>query len=247
MERTEQNLKDLQVVEDLPTVHAVPYTSSSQKKTSSKKCFRCGKFNHLPSDCRFKNAECFKCSKRGHIATMCMEKGKKPFNSGFGNNRRSAMNHVVLDDTSVTENQPIDDCIPEDENIYSIYTLQHNKVKPFQVIIKLNGLPVPMEIDTGASLTIINEPIFTALQKHDNTIRLQNTSVKFRTYGGNTFEPLGVINLLVHYRQQELKKPIFVVSGNAPCLMGRDFIDIVAVKLFGNILLYCSQFHGKVK
>ena len=40
-------------------------------------CWRCGKHNHRPNDCRFKNAQCNFCHKKGHIAPACLSKAKR--------------------------------------------------------------------------------------------------------------------------------------------------------------------------
>ena len=73
-----------------------------------------------------------------------------------------------------------------------------------------------MEMDTGASLSIINELVFNKLQDNDNRLTLNDTSVKFRTYNNNSIKPLGAIDVLVEYKSQSLKHPVFVVKGEAP-------------------------------
>ena len=44
----------------------------------NKLCYRCGRSNHTPADCRFRDAECHNCGKKGHIAPACRGKSKKP-------------------------------------------------------------------------------------------------------------------------------------------------------------------------
>ena len=36
-------------------------------------CFRCGKTNHSPEKCYYKDQKCRACGKRGHIAKMCRQ------------------------------------------------------------------------------------------------------------------------------------------------------------------------------
>ena len=45
-----------------------------QKPKEFQPCYRCGKNNHMPTQCRFISAICNKCGKRGHIAPACKTK-----------------------------------------------------------------------------------------------------------------------------------------------------------------------------
>ena len=41
---------------------------------SPRSCYRCGKGNHSPAVCHFKDAKCHECGKKGHIASVCRSK-----------------------------------------------------------------------------------------------------------------------------------------------------------------------------
>lgn len=45
-------------------------------KGKKKKCFRCGKEDHKPDDCRHKTTKCRYCEKQGHIDSACYKKQK---------------------------------------------------------------------------------------------------------------------------------------------------------------------------
>ena len=45
-----------------------------QKPKEFQPCYRCGKNNHMPTQCRFISAICNKCGKGGHIAPACKTK-----------------------------------------------------------------------------------------------------------------------------------------------------------------------------
>ena len=129
-----------------------------------------------------------------------------------------------------------------DQNVYSIYTITHKRVKPLQVIVKLNDIPVKMEIDTGASLTLINQSIFVDLQRENKNVVLQETPVKFRTYSGDTMVPLGVVDVDVEYLNQVMKQPVFVVPGNSPWLIGRDWLSVM--KLNWSDIFFSTTSHS---
>ena len=54
-----------------------------------------------------------------------------------------------------------------EEEIHSIFTLAHKRIKPIKTVVSINGVSIEMEIDTGASLSIINEKAFEKLQNCD--------------------------------------------------------------------------------
>ena len=45
-----------------------------RNSTDNKQCFRCGKIDHAPDDCYFKNTKCNDCGKIGHICHKCEQK-----------------------------------------------------------------------------------------------------------------------------------------------------------------------------
>ena len=55
------------------TIQAIKSQSPIRKKVSAqeKPCYRCGKTNHAPQQCHFKDAVCHKCNKKGHISKVC--------------------------------------------------------------------------------------------------------------------------------------------------------------------------------
>ena len=64
LESAVQNLKTLQGSQLLPSeeIHKVDKTVSTHVS-----CFRCGKSNHLPFNCRFKTARCYNCGHKGSL------------------------------------------------------------------------------------------------------------------------------------------------------------------------------------
>ena len=210
------NLKEihLEVVAEVHTVTQKSQSSASfsrnpqsSRSSAYNKCARYGKSNHHENYCRFKNVECFKCKKRGHISSMCLNKDNGIQKSDIFKPDSQQHTHYVTND-GATGNE-----VHTDNEIYAIYTISHKRIKPLRVMPKLNGVPVNMEIDTGASLSIINLEVFENLKMRDGTIKLEETPIRFRTYGGETLKPEGVINVLVEYTGQSIQQPIYVVPG----------------------------------
>ena len=70
MEAAERETKALKPAAS--TIHKFASQDSRRKERSS--CYRCGRSNHGPADCRFREADCRNCGKKGHIAPVCRSK-----------------------------------------------------------------------------------------------------------------------------------------------------------------------------
>ena len=134
-ESADKNAKDLQ-----------PMSSSTVNQVQHKKnCYRCGD-KHNAADCKFKTAECHKCGKKGHIARACRSKtSTKELRP-----QRKSMQHA-------TNN------VTKDSEDYTMYNLSGVSVKPLKVIVRVNNADLDMEVDTGASVSIISEDTYNRL------------------------------------------------------------------------------------
>ena len=63
---------------------------------------------------------------------------------------------------------------------YTLFQIRAGQYKPFQASIKVNGKPVAMEIDTGASVTVVGEDTFKTIQEGDSSVELQRTTVRLQ-------------------------------------------------------------------
>ena len=50
------------------------YFRKQKSPTPRQSCYSCGRPNHTPTECKFKDAQCRMCGKTGHIATACHSK-----------------------------------------------------------------------------------------------------------------------------------------------------------------------------
>ena len=81
-----------------------------------------------------------------------------------------------------------------------------------------------MEVDTGASLSQISETTFKVLWDADTALPLQQSEVKLQTYTGQEICVLGSIMVTAETQGQQACLPLFVVKGNCPNLLGRDWL-----------------------
>ena len=110
-----------------------------------------------------------------------------------------------------------DDPENEGETEYSLYAMGSTP-NPLIVDVTIDGIKVPMEIDTGASVSLISEKMF---QQNWTEKELKASSVLLRTYTGHTLEVKGCIEVNVKYQSQEKQLPLLVVAGERPSLLGR--------------------------
>ena len=167
-------------------------------------CFRCGGA-HPPAKCRFKQATCHKCNKKGHIARAC-----RSSQAGMAPQRHE-------------ETRPVHQVTQEDSSeVYTMYNLPGAQIDPIQVVVWIGDQELPMEVDTGASLSIISEQTYHSLIKAP---ALLPTQARLRTYTGEPMPVLGLITVPVHHNNQQKTLPLLVVKGGRPSLLGRDWLQ----------------------
>ena len=88
---------------------------------------------------------------------------------------------------------------------------------PYRITLFLEGKPVQVEIDTGASLSLVSEQIYQELWP---SIPLQSTLVNLITYSGTPLKVLGLINVEVCYEQQTMTLSLLVVAGIGASQLG---------------------------
>ena len=91
----------------------------------------------------------------------------------------------------------------------------------------VNGQSLDMELDTGASVSLISESTYYALWNHDNRPTLKPTQVQLKTYTGSVVEVVGVINVEISYDGQNKGVRLHVVKGDGPSLFGRDWLQVI--------------------
>ena len=70
------------------------------------------------------------------------------------------------------------------------YVTTGSTSRPLQTTIRVNGTPVEMEIDTGASASIVREETFNKIQEGQSKLELKPVAVRLQTYTG---EPIPVL------------------------------------------------------
>ena len=114
-------------------------------------CNHCGHPGHLATACQFKDTVSRKCKKRGHLARTC--KGSRPPGQGAPSRRPP----TTLQPVRQVGEEPEND---SDDTIYTLEQGRDARLPPIKVPVELDHCSVPMEVGTGASVSIMAETLY---------------------------------------------------------------------------------------
>jgi hypothetical protein len=190
--------------------------TSDRQKTSP--CFVCGQKGHWRNECKYKNPQCYKCKKNGHIAPACKEKKGNEYKKKEGK-------------TNFVKNQEYDE--EEEENAIN-YLLKMSDVESHvpakQMNINLNGQPLKMEIDSGASFSLIGYDTYKKYFPEGS--ELLSTSVKMQAWGQAKYlKPLGAVpvSLRLEGDAAPRKLRLLVMRTSGPALVGRNWFEALDI------------------
>ena len=92
--------------------------------------------------------------------------------------------------------------------------------------INVDDKPITMEVDTGASLSVIGENEY---REQFGEVRkpLLSTKAILKTFSGEKIKPLGIASVNVNYNGQSAELPLIVTPGRGPALLGRNWLEKV--------------------
>ena len=82
--------------------------------------------------------------------------------------------------------------------LYDMFNTIDSSTEPIIVSVSLNQVPRNMELDTGASLSVINKDTYNQINALITT-PITQSSVKLKTYMGECIPIIGNINVHVKY------------------------------------------------
>ena len=185
--------------------------SAGKAMTATVSCYRCGKSNHTAQQCRFKTVKCHGCGKLGHIVKVCRSTTSKKARSTAG---------VMVTEVQHLQTEEAEETGESSEE-YSLFHVRSEPETQLKVGIVIDKQPVEMVVDTGASLSIISENTF---RKNWPEQVLREASIKIRTYTGELLKVKGCVDVDISYGDQKAHVQLFVVAGDGPNLLGRDWL-----------------------
>ena len=231
-ESAERDVNDLHLAPQPSAVHSVRkehqerrdhYTAAPGRKpyvransATDSACNSCGG-THARAECQFRRAVCRNCGKSGHIARVCRSKSSFKKQPPQRPPAPAQANQVCEDEQ-------------EEVETYSLFTLTTNRTKPVVVTPIVDGKDLPMEVDTGAAVSLISNKIYRSLWSGDRKApTLQPTNAKLRTYTREEITVLGCIEVEVRYEGQQERLRLLVVANDGPALFGRDWLNKITL------------------
>ena len=101
-----------------------------------------------------------------------------------------------------------------------------SKLPPLRVSLQLDDRKITMEVDTGASVSIMSEDTYRKIWPKK---KLVESSVKLQTYSKEPLPVVGARDVFVQYEGQSATLPLIVVKGNGPTLLGRNWLGVIRI------------------
>ena len=106
--------------------------------------------------------------------------------------------------------------------MFVISSPSKRKADEIMVPVKINSIPCKMELDTGASVTVIPEEMW---EKEIVSVLVVECRVTLKSYFGHAIPVVGENTVHVQYQTQQVNLPIVVTKGEGLALMGRDWLS----------------------
>ena len=198
LETAERNVQDLQLSKTGPD--RLYLVKGTTQRMQSIVCYRCGS-NHRAAECRYKDLTCHSCGKQGHLSRVCRSKTKKSQQSPPA---LMSETHQIQTEEAVTDQEDM-----REYGEYDLFVIKNSDHRPLSVTATINGVELPLEVDTGATLSIISEETYKRLYNEDNAPTLKPSGARLRTYTGEAIKVIGELEVSVRLdEQQEWKEKV---------------------------------------
>ena len=229
-EQAMQNMKELKGKRDLATAsnYSLPPQVEVQKVGSARPtlrteltCFRCGKKGHVATKCRVsKTVVCRQCGKPGHLQRACRSSTPR---------KESKPVHRVDEEEQE----------PEAAALWQVRSSKSISSSPISVKMQIDDCLIEMEVDTGASMTLLSECTFHGLWPGRS---LDKTTVRLCSYAGESIPVLGSCYVNGGYKGEKfVHLPLIVVQGSGPSLLGRNWLSQIRLDWQSICLVQCAR------
>ena len=153
-------------------------------------CWHCGG-NHQAFQCRSSNYTCDNCGKWGHLK-CCSRSKLKNFSPAY---------HIGVNPDAADDRSQSTACSRESsEELYEAFFVgTKSSDAPIIVDVTIDKILVRMEVDTGASRSIMSESKFTSIYPPRNAPALRPASSNLRTYNKEVVPVVGSAHVTGRY------------------------------------------------
>lgn len=203
-------------------------SASGSTSRSTVECGNCGSSHHATgaSNCPAIGQKCLKCGKKGHYRRKCRSKKERKQHKGGRSDVAAVSQSGAADAHSLGSSVE-----------YSIGHVSDSHAHSDGVFVTLmmHDLPIRMEVDTGASLSIVPQSVWKTKWNH---LRLEKSDRALDAFGGSPLEVVGEANVSVAYGDQRVQERVVVVKNGSHPLLGRNWLAHIRLdwkSLFGSI------------
>ena len=165
------------------------------------------------------------CHPTGHLAKVCRDNNSTTNDTGGNNPRRQGQSKSNQNlKTHLIEMTNEELAINEQLQILETHMTPHQREGAI-VNAKLNGHSVNMQLDAGATVTLLAETTWEDI----DCPKLQPSDIKFQTYSQQEIPLMG--QCLVQCQGRSAKLLAVVSKGNRQNLLGRTWIDALELDL----------------
>ena len=198
---------------------SLPQQSSAT--TGTRQCYRCGREDHDPRNCRFKSYECRVCRKKGHLQAMCRSRGAT---------RYLETEEEKWEREERDEQEEEGDTYAQKLEALGIFHNQNKGqrgIAPWTATVEVDNVNLEMEIDTGSAKSIIGKDTF---YRFFSDKQLNKKAPVLTTYPGTELPMKGTLEVTVKHDQQTHQLELLVadVTGQLP-ILGREWLSRVKI------------------
>lgn len=212
-ESKEMQMKEVHYSQKETTKKKFPEKKAKEKK-GKEACNCCGKKH--PGECKYSEYTCKRCGKKGHLIRVCRAKKVVKYMDG--------------DDES-NEDQEEEETVMDEKLFYTsgeVFSINNS----FVLNVMIASQNCQMEVDTGASISLINEHTY---KNKFSEFELLKCNTKLYSFCGSSMNVIGKIYVPVKYKTVAKELTLLVVESNnnrmSPMLMGRNWLQSLNIKL----------------
>ena len=155
------------------------------------------------------DATCYKCQQLGHIVPAC--KSSVPYKDKKGKTDGEGQEDL-------SQRYPT-----SSGSSYNMFAITPGRCSPpWKVTVCVNGVDLKMEVDSGATFSVIGE---NQLSEWGLPLVLQPSPLKLRTFTGDVIIPRGEAEVKFEYGGQTCRLPLLVTPGKRPALLGSNWLS----------------------
>lgn len=187
------------------------------------RCIHCAKM-HGNAKCRLRNATCYRCHKKGHTKAAC--KSKESNVNKCSECSSESENNNNQEDSFGVRDERIDGVHAD------ISSESYRHTVPIMVEVKVNGMPLKMEVDSGSARSIIPHKFY---EQNAQIFTEQLSPFKKRlvTWTNNELKVKGQTMVKVEFGGKDVKLPLIISCGKGPPLLGRSWFEPLGISVHG--------------